>query len=78
MQATQAPATSSDSKPTPPTHSNRPASPLDLTAPAGAPNSLGAESKREPRPATDDTIVEAMDEAGPGISQPLVNHKAKK
>jgi hypothetical protein len=75
MQATQAPATS---KPTPPTDSNRPANPVDLAAPAGAPNSLGAESKREPRPATDDTIVEAMDEAGPGISQPLVDDKAKK
>ena len=78
MQATQAPATSTTGKPTSSANSNRPANPVDLAAPAGAPNSLGAESKREARPATDDTIVEAMDEAGPGISAPLVDHKAKK
>ena len=43
---------------------------IDRTAPAGSPNSLGAESVRDGRPATDDSVVEAMDEAGPGI-EPL-------
>ncbi|HTZ57857.1 MAG TPA: hypothetical protein VMB49_07170 [Acidobacteriaceae bacterium] len=41
---------------------------IDRTAPAGAPNSLGAESIRDGRPATDDSVVEAMDEEGPGIT----------
>jgi hypothetical protein len=41
---------------------------IDRTAPAGSPNSLGAESVRDGRPATDDSVVEAMDEEGPGIS----------
>ena len=40
---------------------------IDRTAPAGSENSLGAESVRDGRPATDDSVVEAMDEAGPGI-----------
>jgi hypothetical protein len=43
---------------------------IDRTAPAGSPNSLGAESVRDGRPATDDSVVEAMDEGGPGI-EPL-------
>ena len=46
---------------------------IDLNAPAGSPNSLGAESKREVRPSTDDTVVEAMDEAGPGVTPPLAS-----
>lgn len=41
---------------------------IDRTAPAGSENSLGAESVRDGRPATDDSVVEAMDEEGPGIS----------
>jgi hypothetical protein len=40
---------------------------IDPTAPAGSPNSLGAESVRDGRPATDSSVVEAMDEEGPGI-----------
>jgi hypothetical protein len=43
---------------------------IDRMAPAGSPNSLGAESVRDGRPATDDSVVEAMDEEGPGI-EPL-------
>ncbi len=41
---------------------------IDRTAPAGSHNSLGAQSVRDGRPATDDSVVEAMDEEGPGIS----------
>jgi hypothetical protein len=40
---------------------------IDRTAPAGSENSLGAQSVRDGRPATDDSVVEAMDEEGPGI-----------
>ena len=40
---------------------------IDRTAPAGSKNSLGAESVRDGRPATDDSVVEAKDEVGPGI-----------
>jgi hypothetical protein len=40
---------------------------IDRNAPAGSENSLGAESVRDGRPATDDSVVEAMDEEGPGI-----------
>ena len=41
---------------------------IDRTAPAGSEESLGAQSVRDGRPATDDSVVEAMDEEGPGIS----------
>jgi hypothetical protein len=41
---------------------------IDRTAPAGSENSLGAQSVRDGRPATDDSVVEAMDEEGPGVS----------
>jgi hypothetical protein len=41
---------------------------IDRTAPAGSENSLGAQSVRDGRPATDDSVIEAMDEEGPGIS----------
>ena len=41
---------------------------IDRTAPAGREDSLGAQSVRDGRPATDDSVVEAMDEEGPGIS----------
>jgi hypothetical protein len=43
---------------------------IDRTAPAGSENSLGAESIRDGRPATDDSTVEAIDEAGPSITTP--------
>jgi hypothetical protein len=41
---------------------------IDPTAPAGSPNSLGEESVRDGRPNTDDSIVEAIDEEGPGTN----------
>ena len=43
----------------------------DPAAPAGTASSLGAESVRDGRPATDDNTVEAIDEGGPGITPPL-------
>jgi hypothetical protein len=51
---------------TPPTHINQ----IDRSAPAGSKNSLGAESVRDGRPSTDDSVVEAMDEEGPSPSAP--------
>jgi hypothetical protein len=41
---------------------------IDRTAPAGSENSVGAQSVRDGRPATDDSVVEAIDEEDPGIS----------
>jgi hypothetical protein len=38
---------------------------IDRNAPAGSENSLGAESVRDGRPSTDDSVVEAIDEEGP-------------
>jgi hypothetical protein len=43
---------------------------IDLTAPAGSENSLGAQSVRDGRPSTDDSVVEAIDEEGPGLPDP--------
>ena len=43
---------------------------IDRNAPAGTENSLGAESIRDGRPSTDDTVVEAIDELDPGESSP--------
>ena len=40
---------------------------IDPKAPAGSPNSLGAQSVRDGRPSTDDSVVEAIDEVGPNI-----------
>lgn len=40
----------------------------DPSAPAGAKNSLGAKSDCNGRPATDDSVVEAMDEQGPTLA----------
>jgi hypothetical protein len=48
---------------------------IDRTAPAGSKNSLGAQSVRDGRPTSDDGIVEAIDEEGPGDSAPLDNSK---
>jgi len=50
-----------ESKPAP--HVNT----IDPNAPAGSENSLGAESVRDGRPATDDSVVEAMDEESPSV-----------
>ena len=41
---------------------------IDPSAPAGSKRSLGGESVRDGRPATDDEVVEAMDEMGPGVT----------
>ena len=35
---------------------------IDRTAPAGSENSLGAQSVRDGRPTSDDSVVEGMDE----------------
>ena len=43
---------------------------IDVNAPAGSKNSLGAESVRDGRPATGSDVEEAIDEEGPGISVP--------
>ena len=48
-------------RPTPAAKDSRRTEP-DPHAPAGSPNSLGEESVRDGRPATDDSIVEAIDE----------------
>jgi hypothetical protein len=40
---------------------------IDRNAPAGSESSLGAESVRDGRPSTDDSVVEAMDEETPGL-----------
>jgi hypothetical protein len=45
-------------------------SPTDPSAPAGSKNSLGAKSDCNGRPATDDSVVEAMDETGPLTNPP--------
>jgi len=37
---------------------------IDVTAPAGSKDSLGEESVRDGRPATDSSVVEAIDEEG--------------
>jgi hypothetical protein len=50
---------------------------IDPAAPAGSENSLGAESVRDGRPATDDKIVEAIDEEGPGVTKPLAIDKGE-
>jgi hypothetical protein len=49
---------------------------IDRTAPAGSENSLGAESVRDGRPATDDSIVEAIDEVSPGSTAQPVRGKS--
>ena len=49
---------------------------IDRTAPAGSESSLGAQSVRDGRPATDDSVVEAMDEEGPGIDPLIPDEKA--
>jgi len=43
---------------------------IDRNAPAGTENSLGAESIRDGRPSTDDSVVEAIDELDPGEVSP--------
>ena len=55
--------------PTPHTQSSSNNTP-DPNALAGTANSLGEESRRDGRPTTDDTVVEAIDEQGPEIPRP--------
>lgn len=50
---------------------------IDLTAPAGSENSLGAQSVRDGRPTTDDSVVEAIDEQGTAIADPHDSDKGK-
>jgi len=59
------------SSPATPPADSKPSSKIDPTAPAGSENSLGAESVRDGRPATDDSTVEAMDEESPDITGTL-------
>jgi hypothetical protein len=49
---------------------------IDRNAPAGSENSLGAQSVRDGRPVTDDSVVEAMDEQDPAIP-PATSDKKK-
>ena len=65
MDATQEKNTSNIGKDTP---AESDPTKIDRNAPAGSKNSLGAESVREGRPSTDDSVVEAMDEEGPDIT----------
>ena len=41
---------------------------IDRNAPAGSKNCLGAESVRDGRPSTDDSVVEAIDEEDPPLA----------
>jgi hypothetical protein len=41
---------------------------MNRNAPAGNENPLGAQSVRNDRPSTDDSVVEAMDEETPGLA----------
>jgi hypothetical protein len=66
MTATQEEKTGNIGKQTSP--KSDPTTKIDRDAPAGTKNSLGAESVRDGRPSTDDSVVEAMDEATPGLA----------
>lgn len=50
---------------------NRRPSTIDPIAPAGSKNSLGEESIRDGRPATSDSVVEAIDEETPSTPASL-------
>jgi hypothetical protein len=50
---------------------------IDRNAPAGSKNSLGAQSVRDGRPATDDSVVEAMDEQDPAIPPATSDQKKR-
>lgn len=50
---------------------------IDRNAPAGSENSLGAQSVRDGRPATDDSVVEAMDEQDPAIPPATTDQKKR-
>jgi hypothetical protein len=44
--------------------------PIERNAPAGSKGSLGSKSDCNGRPSTDDSVVEAKDEMGPGLAPP--------
>jgi hypothetical protein len=67
MDANQEKVTPNIGKKTPPESDP---SKIDRNAPAGSNNSLGAESVRDGRPSTDDSVVEAKDEVGPDVTTP--------
>src|SRR5271167_4958533 len=46
---------------------------IDLTAPAGSKDALGAESIRDGRPTTDGSTVEAIDEEAPTSAHRCIN-----
>ncbi|MCU1294782.1 MAG: hypothetical protein JWP08_3632 [Bryobacterales bacterium] len=71
MATSQENTSSNVGKPATPSAESNPPSKIDPTAPAGSENSLGAESVRDGRPATDDSTVEAMDEESPDITGTL-------
>ena len=51
---------------------------IDRTAPAGSEHSLGAQSVRDGRPATDDSVVEAMDGKKAPALLPLTPEKKRR
>jgi hypothetical protein len=65
MTATQEETTRNTGRKTPPESDP---TKIDRNAPAGSKNSLGAESVRDGRPSTDDSVVEAMDEETPPLA----------
>jgi hypothetical protein len=69
MAATQEKAVRPDAVKT--AESNPRRSEIDPNAPAGSKDSLGEESIRDGRPATDDSIVEAIDEETPATPASL-------
>jgi hypothetical protein len=52
--------------------------PIDRNAPAGSPGSLGSESDCNGRPTSDDSVVEAKDEMGPGLTPPVPERDARR
>jgi hypothetical protein len=69
MAATQEEAARPDASKT--AESNPRSSKIDPAAPAGSKNSLGEESIRDGRPATDGSTVEAIDEETPATPASL-------
>ncbi|HEY1498246.1 MAG TPA: hypothetical protein VGF88_01590 [Acidobacteriaceae bacterium] len=60
------------------TESDTCSSTTDPAAPAGSKNSLGAKSDCNGRPASDDSVVEAMDEMGPITTPPDADRKERR
>jgi hypothetical protein len=73
--------TATSKKPTEAATSTTPeacSTPIDREAPAGSPGSLGSKSDCNGRPATDDSVVEAKDEVGPGVRPPVAGRDARR